>query len=140
MFVYYFSDGHWRLYVNGTKEQGGRGASVNKAIPSDGELVLGQASREGAYFDTTYAFVGDLSHFNIWDYEMKRQAIESMYQSCVFMHCGNVVQWAEFRSGTRGAMRLRWPSGLVSKYIFRILFHTHITCFPIYYLISAIFR
>uniref|UniRef100_A0A0L8HIW8 Pentraxin (PTX) domain-containing protein n=1 Tax=Octopus bimaculoides TaxID=37653 RepID=A0A0L8HIW8_OCTBM len=107
-------DGNWRLYVNGTKRQSGRGASVNKAIPSDGELVLGQASREGAYFDTTYAFVGDLSHFNIWDYEMKRQAIRSMYQSCVFMHCGNVVQWAEFRSGTRGAMRLRWPSGLVS--------------------------
>ncbi|XP_014771943.1 cadherin EGF LAG seven-pass G-type receptor 1 isoform X1 [Octopus bimaculoides] len=108
-------DGNWRLYVNGTKRQSGRGASVNKAIPSDGELVLGQASREGAYFDTTYAFVGDLSHFNIWDYEMKRQAIRSMYQSCVFMHCGNVVQWAEFRSGTRGAMRLRWPSGLVTK-------------------------
>lgn len=109
------NEGSWSLYVNGTKKQVGTGATENRSVPSGGELVLGQSSRPDAYFDTKYAFVGDLSHFNIWDSVMSGKAIRNMYKSCVFMHCGNVVQWAEFRSGTRGAMRLRWPSGLVTR-------------------------
>lgn len=103
------------MYVDGEIEEEGSDPVTKRSIPTGGEFVLGQTSRHSLDFDTTYAFVGDLAHLNIWDTEMTRENIIHMKNSCNFMYCGTAVEWAEFRSGTRGAMSMRWPSGILSK-------------------------
>ncbi|CAL1530170.1 unnamed protein product, partial [Lymnaea stagnalis] len=108
------TDGAWVLYMNGAPTRQGQMSwrgHENFAIPSGGEFVLGQSSRM-LMFDSEFALDGDLSHLNIWNYVMNVSQINSLNTSCTFMYCGNAVQWVEFRSGTRGAMRMRWPSGI----------------------------
>ena len=72
--------------------------------------MLGQASRETFKFVEKYAFVGDLAHLHIWDFVMTPAEVRYIKGLCKLMYCGNAVQWTEFRKGTRGAMRMRWPS------------------------------
>ena len=36
--------------------------------------------------------------------------IWDLYKDELFMECGDAVEWSDFRLGTRGAMKLRWPS------------------------------
>ena len=31
------------------------------------------------------------------------------------MKCGDAVEWADFRTGTRGAMKMKWPSLIMGK-------------------------
>lgn len=88
---------------------------MKKIIPSGGEIVLGQSSRKQSEFNVEEAFVGDLAHLHIWNFVMSKSDIKYIYTSFNFMYCGNAAQWADFRSGTRGAMRMRWPSGIYCK-------------------------
>lgn len=62
--------------------------------------------------------MGDMAHLHVWDFVMNLDDIIDLKTSCTFMYCGNVAQWADFRSGTRGAMRMRWPSGILGKYMY----------------------
>ena len=89
----------------------------SKAIPPGGEFVLGQASRETVKFVEKYAFVGNLAHLHIWDFVMTLAEVTYIKGLCTLMYCGNAVQWTEFRKGTRGAMRMRWPSRVIGIYI-----------------------
>ena len=59
---------------------------------------------------------GDLSHFNIWNFILPPKEVTYLASSCTFQYCGNAVQWVEFRAGTRGAIRMRWPSGIFSEW------------------------
>ncbi|RNA30402.1 adhesion G -coupled receptor L2-like [Brachionus plicatilis] len=36
-----------------------------------------------------------------------------MYQDCKLTYCGTASQWSDFRQGTRGNIKLRWPSNLL---------------------------
>ncbi|XP_064617683.1 LOW QUALITY PROTEIN: adhesion G protein-coupled receptor L2-like [Liolophura sinensis] len=107
--------GNWCFYLNGKRQLSGLGLGPRRKIPSGGEFVLGQSSRPNVEFQLDNAFLGDLAHFNIWSYAKTFQAIEKIWTDCTFMYCGNAVQWVEFRTGTRGAMRLRWPSGIARQ-------------------------
>ena len=60
---------------------------------------------------------GDLSHFNIWNFILPPKEVTYLASSCTFQYCGNAVQWVEFRAGTRGAIRMRWPSGIFSEWL-----------------------
>ncbi|XP_059158667.1 cadherin EGF LAG seven-pass G-type receptor 1-like [Physella acuta] len=109
------TDGTWKLCINGVCSITGRikwTGNDSFAIPSGGEFVLGQSSRTTAVFNSSLALDGDLSHLNIWNEALGDKQILDMNNSCTFMYCGNAVQWVEFRSGTRGAMKMRWPSGI----------------------------
>lgn len=78
---------------------------------------MGQSSRQPNFtFNSNLAFVGDISHLNIWNDVKNPEEVQNIHVSCTYMYCGNVVQWADFRSGTRGAMRMRWPSGIYGMY------------------------
>ncbi|KAI8794290.1 latrophilin-3, partial [Biomphalaria glabrata] len=106
------SDGTWVLYRNGDPVRNGRVDTKSMLpIPSGGEFVLGQSSRQ-VVFNSTNALDGDLSHLNIWNHVMNSSQISYINSSCTFMYCGNAIQWVEFRAGTRGAMKMRWPSGI----------------------------
>jgi latrophilin 2 len=113
-------DGSWAFYKDGKKASNGVNVDFKNAIPGGGEFVMGQASRQVS-FNSSYAFVGDISHLNIWNDVEDDEGIRQIHESCTYMYCGNVVQWTDFRSGTRGAMRMRWPSGIYSK-----TFHTNL--------------
>lgn len=41
--------------------------------------------------------------------------IRAIFEDCMMMQCGSDVQWSDFRTGTRGAMQILWPTGLFSK-------------------------
>lgn len=102
--------------INNTKEDEGSRTSLAAPFPSDGEFVVGQAPRKKFLFNTKYAFVGDIAHLNLWNEVLDYQTMRSIFSSCIFMYCGNGVQWADLRSGTRGPMRMRWPSAVVCEY------------------------
>ncbi|XP_021355754.1 cadherin EGF LAG seven-pass G-type receptor 1-like isoform X2 [Mizuhopecten yessoensis] len=109
------NDGSWKLYWNTEEVNRGRRNAFRKPVIAGGEFVLGQASREAFDFDSSVAFMGDLAHLHVWDFVMSHDDIVLLNNSCTFMYCGNVAQWADFRSGTRGAMRMRWPSGILKE-------------------------
>ena len=92
----------------------GKRRSTRKSIPPRGELVLGQSSRNkiAKYFDSNVAFIGALAHAHIWDYVKSGREIRELFDDCTYRYCGNAVEWVDFRSGTRGPMRIRWPSNI----------------------------
>ncbi|XP_070181949.1 cadherin EGF LAG seven-pass G-type receptor 1-like [Littorina saxatilis] len=114
-------NGRWQLFKNGVREDQGTLQGNQRKIPSGGEFVLGQSSRPGDTFDLTYALEGDLSHFNVWNFILPPKEVSYLASSCTFQYCGNAVQWVEFRAGTRGPIKMRWPSGIFD--------HESFTCF-----------
>ncbi|XP_041364256.1 uncharacterized protein LOC121379672 [Gigantopelta aegis] len=106
------TNGKWHFYLNGNLQRHGFFDKVLRVIPIGGEFVLGQSSREKVTFNISTGLDGDLAHFNIWNYMMNVTEINDIMSSCKLMYCGNAVQWVDFRSGTRGAMKMRWPSGI----------------------------
>ncbi|XP_052265655.1 adhesion G protein-coupled receptor L2-like [Dreissena polymorpha] len=101
------------LYMGGKRRQVFPGGPASE-IPLGGEFVLGQASRDDSdEFDESTAFIGDLTHLHIWSFVMTDKEVDYVKTSCDVMYCGDAVQWTEFRRGTRGAMRMRWPSGAI---------------------------
>ncbi|XP_046574177.1 cadherin EGF LAG seven-pass G-type receptor 1-like [Haliotis rubra] len=116
MWTWTSSNGRWTLFLNGESRHRGVMDKVLRPVPLGGEFVLGQSSRpkDKVLFNVTYGLDGDLAHLNIWDYTMEEPELKQIIASCKFMYCGNAVEWVEFRSGTRGAMKMRWPSGVLT--------------------------
>ncbi|KAK3090162.1 hypothetical protein FSP39_009603 [Pinctada imbricata] len=107
------TNGEWAIFIDNTERGRGKRQDIANVIPNGGHFVLGQSYEyEKSWMES--AFLGDLAHMNIWNEILNAREREEMYTSCNFMYCGNVVQWADFRKGTRGAMKLRWPSGIIS--------------------------
>ncbi|XP_077862983.1 adhesion G protein-coupled receptor L2-like [Saccoglossus kowalevskii] len=117
VFTWTNQEGVWSAHLDGQRILEGRGLSSGIVIPDSGEFVLGQAPRmaKTLEFNTTLKYIGDLSHVNIWSYAMNDSEIQSLTEDCTFMECGDAVQWVDFRSGTRGSMKLRWPSGIFAS-------------------------
>ena len=107
------------MYINaGEFHLWGRAKEAQKVIPGGGELVLGQASRTPQTendFDPKEAFMGEMGFVNIWHRVMSQYEIEGLVGDCTFTNCGDAIEWADFRSGTRGLVRLRWPSYILGK-------------------------
>src|SRR6218665_3394536 len=112
----FFSDGSWRLLVNGgpSEASGFLPRTLNHTISSGGELVLGQTSKalrqETRSREVCCAFLGDLGFVNVWRRVLDLDESHAVFADCTLMWCGDAIQWADFRSGTRGAMRIRWPT------------------------------
>ena len=97
----------------------GKASRADFPLPSGGEFVLGQSAHiETKGYDTRYAFLGEMGNVNIWDHVMNRRDVREIARDCELMKCGNAIEWADFRSGTRGAMKMRWPSHIHGGHIY----------------------
>ncbi|TRZ04464.1 hypothetical protein DNTS_027541 [Danionella cerebrum] len=88
-------DGLWEAYQDGQRLGSGENLAPWHPIKPGGVLILGQEQDVvGGRFDATQAFVGDLSHFNIWDRVLRSTDILSM-ANCSSYVPGNVVSWSD---------------------------------------------
>ena len=103
------------MFIDGQSWRRGTASRSLKPVPGGGELVLGQSSRtleRHNEFDLKEAFLGEMSFVNIWARVLGAADIRAMVDDCYFMHCGDAIEWSDFRSGTRGEMQIRWPSNI----------------------------
>ncbi|XP_056124585.1 sushi, von Willebrand factor type A, EGF and pentraxin domain-containing protein 1 isoform X2 [Rhinichthys klamathensis goyatoka] len=100
-------DGDWRVYIDGSPSDGGKGLSVGTTIPGGGALVLGQdQDQRGDGFNPVESFVGTVSQLNIWNYVLTPQQITSLASSCPRdLQKGNVFAWPDFLGGVTGRVK-----------------------------------
>ena len=116
-FVWENSNGSWKLYQDGKETAHGHGVAKNHEVVPGGSLVLGQdQDKVGGGFDSSQAFVGDLSGVNMWNEVLSGEEISSMSKQC---HSGegNVFEWSDFKSYVHGNAKVVEPSscGLVPE-------------------------
>ncbi|CAD5123647.1 DgyrCDS11973 [Dimorphilus gyrociliatus] len=107
-----------KVYVNGNRiEIKGHGKDSSRSeIPGNGRLVLGQQrATNGARADEEQwvrekEFVGHVAFLNIWKKVLTLEEIVQIKEDCKLNWCGDGIEWADLRSGTRGPLRMRWPS------------------------------
>ncbi|XP_055033082.2 neuronal pentraxin-2b isoform X2 [Misgurnus anguillicaudatus] len=88
-------DGVWEAYQDGQRLGSGENLAPWHPIKPGGVLILGQEQDiVGGRFDANQAFVGELSHFNIWDRVLRSTDIVSMANCSSYMP-GNVVAWTD---------------------------------------------
>jgi hypothetical protein len=66
-------------------------------------------------FDSQFSFLGRLFNFNVWDHVKSPNSILNIYLDCKLTECGNATQWSDFRQGTRGDVKFKWPTSLLWK-------------------------
>ncbi len=76
-------------------------------------------------FDSHFSFIGRIFNFNIWDQAKKVNSILNIYLDCKLTECGNATQWSDFRQGTHGDVKLKWPTSLLWKSL--SIFNTYIS-------------
>ncbi|TSN12231.1 Sushi, von Willebrand factor type A, EGF and pentraxin domain-containing protein 1 [Bagarius yarrelli] len=101
------TDGDWRIYIDGSLSDGGKGLSMGRTIPGGGALVLGQdQDQRGEGFNPVESFVGSLSQLNIWNYVLSSQQIRSLASACpTDLQRGNVFAWPDFLQGITGRVK-----------------------------------
>ncbi|XP_067859867.1 neuronal pentraxin-2-like [Heptranchias perlo] len=88
-------DGMWEAYQDGQSRGTGENLAPWHPIKAGGVLILGQEQDTvGGRFDATQAFVGELSHFNIWDRILTTDDIRSM-ANCSANLAGNIIPWID---------------------------------------------
>ncbi|XP_055055760.2 sushi, von Willebrand factor type A, EGF and pentraxin domain-containing protein 1 isoform X1 [Misgurnus anguillicaudatus] len=100
-------DGDWRVYIDGSPSDGGKGLSTGSSIPGGGALVLGQdQDQRGDGFNPVESFVGTLSQLNIWNDVLTPQQIRSLASSCPHdLQKGNIFAWPDFLGGVTGRVK-----------------------------------
>lgn len=110
-------DGLWEAYQDGQKLGSGENLAPWHPIKPDGVLILGQEQdMVGGRFDATQAFVGELSHFNIWDRVLRPIDISNIANCSSYMP-GNVVAWADSDVEVFGGAS-KWPLELCEDRLF----------------------
>ncbi|XP_051877196.1 neuronal pentraxin-2-like [Pristis pectinata] len=88
-------DGMWEAYQDGQLRGTGENLAPWHPIKAGGVLILGQEQDAvGGRFDATQAFVGELSHFNIWDRILASEVIRSI-ANCSANLAGNIIPWID---------------------------------------------
>jgi hypothetical protein len=54
-----------------------------------------------------------LFNFNVWSYAKSFDSIIDLYSDCKLSLCGDATQWSDFRQGTRGQVKMKWPTALL---------------------------
>ncbi|XP_069055830.1 neuronal pentraxin-1 isoform X1 [Pleurodeles waltl] len=89
-------DGVWEAYQDGTLKGSGENLAPYHPIKPHGVLVLGQEQDTlGGGFDATQAFVGELSHFNIWDRKLVPAEVYNLATCSTKAPASNVITWSE---------------------------------------------
>ena len=39
-----------------------------------------------------------------------------VYEDCFYMECGDAIEWTDFREGTRGSLKVRWPANIQGEF------------------------
>uniref|UniRef100_A0A087XJH4 Neuronal pentraxin receptor a n=1 Tax=Poecilia formosa TaxID=48698 RepID=A0A087XJH4_POEFO len=87
--------GAWQAYQGGKLRGEGHGLAPGHHIRPGGELVLGQEQDSlGGGFDSTQAFVGELSQVGLWDRVLSSAQVASLAR-CSRVTQGAVVLWSE---------------------------------------------
>ncbi|XP_028843486.1 neuronal pentraxin-2a [Denticeps clupeoides] len=104
-------DGFWEAYQDGERVGTGENLAPWHPIKPGGVIILGQEQDiVGGRFDATQAFVGELSHFNMWDRVLRPVEISAMANCSAYMP-GNVVPWVDtnvevFGGATKAAVEI----------------------------------
>ncbi|XP_062841120.1 neuronal pentraxin-2a [Trichomycterus rosablanca] len=104
-------DGFWEAYQDGERLGTGENLAPWHPIKPGGVIILGQEQDiVGGRFDATQAFVGELSHFNMWDRVLRPIDISNMANCSAYMP-GNVVPWIDtnvevFGGATKAALEI----------------------------------
>ncbi|XP_016345209.1 neuronal pentraxin-2-like isoform X1 [Sinocyclocheilus anshuiensis] len=104
-------DGFWEAYQDGERLGTGENLAPWHPIKPGGVIILGQEQDiVGGRFDATQAFVGELSHFNMWDRVLRPVDISAMANCSAYMP-GNVVPWVDanvevFGGATKAALEI----------------------------------
>ncbi|XP_051571112.1 neuronal pentraxin-2-like isoform X2 [Myxocyprinus asiaticus] len=104
-------DGSWEAYQDGERLGTGENLAPWHPIKPGGVIILGQEQDiVGGRFDATQAFVGELSHFNMWDRVLRPIDISAMANCSTYMP-GNVVPWVDanvevFGGATKEALEI----------------------------------
>ncbi|KTF86528.1 hypothetical protein cypCar_00003377 [Cyprinus carpio] len=110
-------DGLWEAYQDGQRLGSGENLAPWHPIKAGGVLILGQEQDVvGGRFDATQAFVGELSHFNVWDRILRSTDIIAM-SNCSFYMSGNVVAWTDSNIEVFGGAS-KWPLELCEDRLF----------------------
>ncbi|XP_078427292.1 neuronal pentraxin 1 like isoform X1 [Cetorhinus maximus] len=89
-------DGVWEAYQDGLKRGEGENLAPWHPIKPGGIMVLGQEQDTlGGGFDATQAFVGEMSHFHMWDRVLTPGEIYSLANCSAKTLVGNVIAWTE---------------------------------------------
>ncbi len=87
-------DGQLDIIVNGDISTKCEGTAKGRALERAGTLTLGQPfALKNDDFDKQAPIIDKLRNFNIWDYKLN----EKLFNDCMLVFAGNVVQWADFR-------------------------------------------
>ncbi|XP_023664900.1 neuronal pentraxin-2 isoform X2 [Paramormyrops kingsleyae] len=88
-------DGLWEAYQDGEKLGSGENLAPWHPIKPGGVIILGQEQDTvGGRFDATQAFVGEITHFNMWDRVLRPIDIMNMANCSSYMP-GNIVPWVD---------------------------------------------
>uniref|UniRef100_A0A672PN31 Neuronal pentraxin-2-like n=1 Tax=Sinocyclocheilus grahami TaxID=75366 RepID=A0A672PN31_SINGR len=110
-------DGLWEAYQDGQRLGSGENLAPWHPIKPGGVLILGQEQDVvGGRFDATQAFVGELSHFNVWDRVLRSTDIIAM-SNCSSYIPGNVVAWTDSNIEVFGGAS-KWPLELCEDRLF----------------------
>jgi hypothetical protein len=95
---------------------------------------LDKSRKMSSKFNPHSSFVGRLFNFNVWNYAKNSESILNLYSDCKLSFCGNATQWSDFRQGTRGQVKMKWPTKLLWKSmlflyytVFLVLYYTVFT-------------
>ncbi|XP_042198236.1 neuronal pentraxin 1 like isoform X3 [Callorhinchus milii] len=89
-------DGVWEAYQDGLQRGNGENLAPWHPIKPGGVLILGQEQDSlGGGFDATQAFVGEMSHFHMWDRVLTPGEIYSLANCSSKTLVGNVIAWTE---------------------------------------------
>ncbi|XP_051889280.1 LOW QUALITY PROTEIN: neuronal pentraxin-1-like [Pristis pectinata] len=89
-------DGVWEAYQDGMKRGNGENLAPWHPIKPGGIMVLGQEQDMlGGGFDATQAFVGEMSHFHMWDRVLTPGEVYSLANCSAKTLVGNVIAWTE---------------------------------------------
>ncbi|XP_048410854.1 neuronal pentraxin 1 like isoform X1 [Stegostoma tigrinum] len=89
-------DGVWEAYQDGLKRGNGENLAPWHPIKPGGIMVLGQEQDTlGGGFDATQAFVGEMSHFHMWDRVLTPGEVYSLANCSSKTLVGNVIAWTE---------------------------------------------
>ncbi|XP_041485778.1 adhesion G protein-coupled receptor L1-like [Lytechinus variegatus] len=106
-------DGSWTLYKNGIRRGGNNQLPIADHLKAGGDLTIGHMIHH--LTNHSLGFLGQLSHVHLWNEILNVTYIRTIANDCTFTYCGNVAEWVDFRSGTRGTSKLRWPSGVFDE-------------------------
>jgi hypothetical protein len=64
-------------------------------------------------YDQRFSFLGRLFNFNIWDRTFDEKLAQKLWRDGNLVFCGNATQWSDFRQGTIGDVKMKWPTKLL---------------------------